>query len=215
MLASTTTSFEPVVEAQRLLSAVGQTPPASQLPSSARAMRQRLRRRDPGETTAGTGSNETEVLAATHITENISRHAMVPWLSNRSERRRRAALGIPILEHAIMLNRWQGQVQEVLQDSFKAVLFDLNRPELTEFAEFSFNEISDEDIASLRPGSVFYWYVLLHTNAQGKRKRETWIWFRRGGRMTQEEYQLSRQRIEDEWRAFEGDNSTQEATSSG
>src|SRR5260370_23186125 len=149
---------------------------AAPVPNRVRAVRQRLSRRWLTEAATGSGSNDGKSSEATHITANVSQHSMVPWLTNRAERRRRAAIGVPILEHAIMLNRWQGQIQEVLQDSFKAVLFDLNRPDLTEFGEFSFNEISDEDMSSLRPASTFYWYILLHTNAQWKRKRETWIW---------------------------------------
>jgi len=209
------TSFEPATESEGFPSAGGQTPFAPRVPANLQTLRRQLKQRVPNDTTIGVGSNGGTALRATHGTANISQHSMVPWLTNRSERRRRAALGIPILEHATMLNRWQGQVQEVSEDSFSAVLFDLNRPELTEFARFSFNEISDEDMGFLRPGSVFYWYILLHITPQGKRKRETWIWFRRAGRMTREAYEQSLQKVKDEWRAFEGDNSVSQTTGTG
>src|SRR5439155_16079122 len=114
--------------------------------------------------------------------------------------------GRQMLEHAVLLNKWQGQVLDVSGNRFSAVLLDLNTSDLTEFAEFSFNEVSEDDIGLVRPGATFYWYIFSQTKVNGKINRETSIWFRRSARMNTEVYSEALKKVNDVWRTFDWDN---------
>jgi hypothetical protein len=127
-------------------------------------------------------------------------NARVPFLRNRHERRAWRARRQKTIAKAILLNKWEGMVQEVYEDRFRANLFDQDRPDVLETAEFSFNEISSEDRDLVREGAIFYWYLLYLDSEAGDRDRVSRIWFRRSGRMSSHNFSKAFERVSDVWR---------------
>jgi len=93
-------------------------------------------------------------------------------------------------------------VQEVLQDGFRANLFDLNRNDVFETADFAFSEVASDDRSLIREGAIFYWYILYLDSETGDRDRVSRIWFRRSGRMSNDEYSQALERVSNVWRSF-------------
>jgi hypothetical protein len=125
-----------------------------------------------------------------------------PFFANRRERRKWFALGHLIPEKTIVLNKWQGQVIDVTETSFTAALYDLNKTDIVEQAEFAINEVSSEDTRLIRSGAVFYWYILQHDTRTGDRDQMSRIWFQRSGRMSREIHEAAQERVNDVWRSF-------------
>ena len=59
----------------------------------------------------------------------------------------------------ISLQKWEGIVMDVMDDAFLARLIDLTQKGTDEEAEFSFDEISEEDKPLIRSGAIFYWNI--------------------------------------------------------
>jgi len=79
----------------------------------------------------------------------------------------------------ISLQKWQGIVVEVKKDAFIAKLIDLTERGVEEEAEFSIEEVSDDDKELVMPGSVFYWNIGHQISYQGQQTRASMIRFRR------------------------------------
>ena len=106
-----------------------------------------------------------------HVPQEDSSDSLIPFLRNRHERRAWRAQGRRTIAKAIILNKWQGMVQEVLQDGFRANLFDLNRNDVFETADFAFSEVASDDRSLIREGAIFYWYILYLDSETGDRDR--------------------------------------------
>jgi hypothetical protein len=78
----------------------------------------------------------------------------------------------------IELQRWEGIVIEVSEDSFNGRLINLSQNDHDSEAEFSFNEVHDEDKSFIMPGSIFYW-TIGYKEDRGQRIRASMIRFRR------------------------------------
>lgn len=76
------------------------------------------------------------------------------------------------------LQRWEGVVQEVLDDSFTAVLHDRTSQDPDQYAELPVEEISEADRPLLTPGAVFYWWIG-YRDGVGGRTRASVIRLRR------------------------------------
>lgn len=76
------------------------------------------------------------------------------------------------------LQKWECIVLEVQDESFRARLIDLTQEGPDEEAEFSIQEVSEEDRKLIRRGSVFYW-TIGYNDLKGQRTRESLIRFRR------------------------------------
>ena len=86
----------------------------------------------------------------------------------------------PILQNRFVpLQKWEGIVLQVLEDSFFARLVDLINGGMDEEAEFPIEEVSDADRSFIAPGAVFYWNVGYIDNVSGQRTRASVIRFRR------------------------------------
>ncbi len=79
----------------------------------------------------------------------------------------------------ISLQKWQGIVVEVKKDAFIAKLIDLTERGAEEEAEFSIEEVSDDDKELVVPGGVFYWNIVYQISYQGQQTRASIIRFRR------------------------------------
>jgi hypothetical protein len=89
------------------------------------------------------------------------------------------------------LQAWEGIVIEVMVDSFLARLIDLTNTGVDEEAEFSMNDISDDDKPLVKPGAIFYWDIGYHTSYSGQRTRSSLIRFRRLPAWTQQEIEAA------------------------
>jgi len=78
-----------------------------------------------------------------------------------------------------LLQKWEGIVLDVQEESFTARLVDQNNEGPDEEAEFSLEEVTLEDISLLQPGAVFYWNIGFSDKLSGQRERVSIIRFRR------------------------------------
>lgn len=96
---------------------------------------------------------------------------------------------IPTIEYKnyyTQTQRWLGTIHEINEDCFNAKLEDLNVGGTNEFAEFSFSEVSKEDVSLITLGGVFYWSVG-YANYKGQVKKESIIRFQRLPQWTTED----------------------------
>jgi hypothetical protein len=96
----------------------------------------------------------------------------------------------------LSLQKWEGVVLEVRSDSFLTRLVDLTLPGPDEEAEFSLDEVSEEDRPLIRPGAIFYWNIGYHTSYSGQRTRTSLIRFRRLPAWTREELEAAKREAE-------------------
>ncbi len=96
----------------------------------------------------------------------------------------------------ISLQKWEGIVMDVMDDAFLARLIDLTQKGTDEEAEFSFDEISEEDKPLIRSGAIFYWNIGYHTSYSGQRTRTSLIRFRRLPAWTQREIDAAKREAE-------------------
>lgn len=79
-----------------------------------------------------------------------------------------------------LLQQWEGQVQQVTENSFIAVIADKTSPENDdEEVEIDLAEVAPDDHALVRPGSLFYWSVGYEHGRGLPRQRVSRIRFRR------------------------------------
>jgi len=141
-------------------------------------------------------------LKPVSLIENVgdTKRKKILRLSNRISDIRNAALRRTGEERFHLLQKFQGQVTEILQQEFKARLFDLSRDESAyEFAIFSVDEIDTSDAELLREGAIFYWYIGYSSGPRGRR-RLSFIHFSRSGRMTKAQYEAAYDELGDMWR---------------
>lgn len=78
-----------------------------------------------------------------------------------------------------VLQKWEGRVLENGKDFFRAVVFDLVDMTTEEEVEFDLAEVTDDDLALVRPGAVFYWSVGYRVEVSRTKSRTSLIRFRR------------------------------------
>jgi hypothetical protein len=107
-----------------------------------------------------------------------------------------------------LLYKWHGQVLSVDSETFRAELSDPLKPDLTEIATFQQAELSASNIALLRPGATFYWFVGYRDFPNGQRRRESDIWMKRGGRMEERKYAEELTAVQNIWRSIDWSTSS-------
>lgn len=87
----------------------------------------------------------------------------------------------PQAGQAVSLQKWEGVVLniEASANTFFARLHDLTADNPEEEAEFSIDEVMEDDKNLLMPGAVFYWSIGYHTSETGQQLRASVIKFRR------------------------------------
>lgn len=104
--------------------------------------------------------------------ENAKREAIAPVIFYRK--------GSLIRDRYIVLNKWEGKVTEVREDSFIALLLDQDSIHTTdEEAEFPIDEVPIPDRPLIEPGAIFYWSIGYIDKISGQRMRVSDIRFRR------------------------------------
>jgi len=96
---------------------------------------------------------------------------------------------LPKQDRFISLQKWEGAVLEVKEDSFFARLVDLTDSNIDEEAEFSIEELSPEDRPLIKPGAIFYWNIGYLDKRSGQRIHASLIRFRRLPAWTSKEIQ--------------------------
>ncbi|HEX8947795.1 MAG TPA: hypothetical protein VF790_02465, partial [Dissulfurispiraceae bacterium] len=97
-------------------------------------------------------------------------------------------------EKAIALQKWEGVVTEIGKDVFNARLFDLTANNPEEIAEFSIDDVSEDDRELLKPGAIFYWSIGYLTTRTGQRMRMSFIKFRRLPAWTERDIKSAKKR---------------------
>jgi hypothetical protein len=100
-----------------------------------------------------------------------------------------------------LLNKWQGQVLSVGQDTFKAQLHDASHPNTIEHAEFFISDLPEDGRAMLRPGALFYWMIGYRDEGSRQRTRESIVWMRRSGIMGAEKFKTALDNVQQIWDA--------------
>jgi hypothetical protein len=87
----------------------------------------------------------------------------------------------PVAPQFVPLQTWEGVVESVGGESFRARLRDLKRGDAaaTEIAEIPRDLVADDDIPLLAEGGVFYLNVGRRTVSNGRQERATQVVFRR------------------------------------
>ena len=97
-----------------------------------------------------------------------------------------------------VLQKWEGVVTEITEDSVFADLQDLSELSLPiEVVEIPIEEISEDDRHLLIEGAVFYWSIGYETSAGGQLRRMSEIRLRRTPRWTKRAIQQIRKRAEE------------------
>jgi len=96
----------------------------------------------------------------------------------------------------VPLQKWEGSILQVLDDSFFARLIDLTSGGSDEEAEFPIEEVSDADRSLVEPGAVFYWNIGYIDSISGQRTRSSMIRFRRLPVWRSEELERARRRAQ-------------------
>jgi hypothetical protein len=79
----------------------------------------------------------------------------------------------------VLLQKWEGVVTRITDDSFISTLRDLTSESADEEAEIPIEEVPRADITLLAPGAVFYWCIGYLDRLGGQRIRASEIRFRR------------------------------------
>jgi hypothetical protein len=77
------------------------------------------------------------------------------------------------------IQRWEGYVITVGEETFVARLVDLAGGLPEEEAEFYLDDVSDGDLELVRPGNVFYWSLGYRISATRQRSKVSLLRFRR------------------------------------
>jgi hypothetical protein len=95
-----------------------------------------------------------------------------------------------------VLESWVAKVDEVDRDAgvFTAIVASDRFADTRELAEFSFDEISEDDRALIVPGAIFYWSVGYSVNEYGERSTASVVRFRRVRRWKPKQIQAAKAR---------------------
>jgi hypothetical protein len=99
----------------------------------------------------------------------------------------------------IVMEYWEGVVDEIFDTYFRAHILSLTTPEGDEVAEVYRTEVSPADEPLLRPGAVFYWTIGYEDAPSGQRKRQSFLRFRRLPPISPTNEPVGTQLFGDEW----------------
>ncbi|MGA7577353.1 MAG: hypothetical protein ACLQUW_07170 [Desulfobaccales bacterium] len=100
------------------------------------------------------------------------------------------------INRMVSLQKWQGYVLKVLDDSLWVRLIDLTQNGPDEEAEISLEEISRDDFELIKPGAIFYWNIGYLDFYSGQRIRSSVIRFQRMPAWSDEEIDAAREQAE-------------------
>jgi len=106
----------------------------------------------------------------------------------------RTSHAVPVQDRFTLLQKWEGIVTEIKEDSILVRLIDLSEKGPDEEAEFPIEEIPTSDRKLVALGAVFYWCIGYLDTVHGQRIRASAVRFRRLPVWTKEE--LANARLE-------------------
>ena len=103
------------------------------------------------------------------------------------------------------LQEWEGYVVEIAGDTLDARLVDLTVGSTHEEEEavIPLAELSEQDLGTVRVGSIFRWVIGYERSPAGTKKRVSQIVFRDLPRMTERDFQEGRNWARETMRAFD------------
>jgi len=118
----------------------------------------------------------------THATD--ASHAETNLLSlNRKRESSLPAFHVDLVfgkeDRFVSLQKWEGHVVEVQENTFSTRLIDLTTQAAEEDAVFSVRQVSAEDLPLITPGAVLYWNIGYHTDFTGRQRTVSELRFRR------------------------------------
>lgn len=96
----------------------------------------------------------------------------------------------------VSLQKWEGVVTEIEDDSFTARLTDLTQGGSDEIIEFSFDDVPSDDRSLIQEDAIFYWNIGFET-MRGQDRKVSLIKFRRLPRWSKKKIQAMREKGED------------------
>lgn len=106
---------------------------------------------------------------------------------------------LPILMEApfARLQEWEGYVQSVSNNEFTASLFDItNKRDIEdEEADFSIDDLTEDDKKLLKPGAVFRW-LIGYRSIGGTKERSSKIVFRRLPQWTDSDFEAAEKKAD-------------------
>lgn len=93
----------------------------------------------------------------------------------------------------VALQKWEGVVTKIDNECFWADLYDKKIGTIEE-AEFTFDDVSDQDLNLLKLGSIFYWSVGYLDRVSGQRLKSSIIKFRRLPAWTEQDIQIAKKK---------------------
>jgi hypothetical protein len=100
-------------------------------------------------------------------------------------------------ERAVSLQKWEGIVAEVGKDIFHARLLDLTEENPEEEADFSIDEVSEDDRSLIKLGGVFYWSLGYLTTRTGQVIKSSIVKFRRLPAWTEREMRMAQEQAKE------------------
>jgi hypothetical protein len=113
----------------------------------------------------------TGSCVSSEISDDVSRK-MLPSITRVSNK-------FPAQDSFLLMQKWEGVVTQIGDDSFLATLRDISAGGEDEEAEIFTEEISPADMSLLGKGAVFYWCIGYRDTLTGQRIRASEIRFRR------------------------------------
>jgi len=102
---------------------------------------------------------------------------------------------VPKMQHSpfFVLQEWEGVVTEVMDNTFIASLLDVTKKRYVEDeeAEFSIDDLTDDNKRQLKPGAVFRW-IIGYRSIAGTKERSSKVVFRRMPEWTQRDLTLAK-----------------------
>ena len=138
-------------------------------------------------TDAPSNSVSTTVTSESGVSEAVFQ-TMLPTITKISNK-------LQTEDSFLLMQKWQGVVTQIKDDSFLATLRDLNIDSEDEEAEIFTADIAPADIPLLVKGAVFYWCIGYRDSA-GQRTRSSQIRFRRLPAWSQRELDSARKEAE-------------------
>lgn len=114
----------------------------------------------------------------------------------------------PTREHFRALQKWEGYVIEVREDTFLARLVPIRGEGSDQDAEIYIEEVEEADRPLIEPGAVFYWSIGYLDKPSG-RLRASIIRFRRLPAWTKRELESARAKVPELRRLFEDPDAAQ------
>lgn len=110
------------------------------------------------------------------------------------------------------IQSWEGVVEDICDNSFRARLFDLTNNNPEEEDTISLDDVSPDDRTLVAPGAVFYMGLAATTGSDGAVKKNMFIKFRRLPVWSETELKRAQKRADRKWSELGWGGQSQQAS---